>query len=299
MAVRAQTIQIFLPHGDPRGLRIAEITSRTIKACQVPRSELGALLARPEALQPTCYFLFGESVDGGMAYIGQSEDVAQRLASHDDKKDFWSQFVMVVSGTNAFTQTHIRYLEWLAIDRAKKAQRYDLDNGNAGSQPYAPEAIEADILDAFDTISILLASLGFPLFEPILQAHDSAVGAATESRPVFHCSSSEVRATGEWAPEGFVIHAGSTVRGDVVTSISGNASFMKRRQRLIDDGKLRFGDDRRYVVVNNLALSSPSFASSLVLGRPSNGWDAWVTDDGRNLDAVYRQTSVGLGPEQS
>lgn len=33
-----RTIQIFLPDGNPRGVRIAEITSRNVKVVLVPRA---------------------------------------------------------------------------------------------------------------------------------------------------------------------------------------------------------------------------------------------------------------------
>lgn len=37
---RPQTIQFFLPQGEPRGIRIAEITTRIVQAVLVPRSKL-------------------------------------------------------------------------------------------------------------------------------------------------------------------------------------------------------------------------------------------------------------------
>ncbi len=36
-----KTIQIFLPGGDPQGIRIAEITTRILQVIEVPRSLLG------------------------------------------------------------------------------------------------------------------------------------------------------------------------------------------------------------------------------------------------------------------
>ena len=35
-----KTIQIFLPDGNPRSLKIAEITSRTVQAILIPRAKL-------------------------------------------------------------------------------------------------------------------------------------------------------------------------------------------------------------------------------------------------------------------
>ena len=58
---RPQTIQIFLPAGDPRGMRVAEITTRIVRVIEVPRSELGEFLKTPEAQQVGVYFLMRPS----------------------------------------------------------------------------------------------------------------------------------------------------------------------------------------------------------------------------------------------
>jgi len=51
-----QTIQIFLPAGDPQGIRIAEITTRIVRVIEVPRSLLGEFFKMPEAEQVGVYF---------------------------------------------------------------------------------------------------------------------------------------------------------------------------------------------------------------------------------------------------
>lgn len=48
---RPQTIQIYLPAGDPRGMRVAEITTRIVRVIEVPRSQLADFLKMPEAQQ--------------------------------------------------------------------------------------------------------------------------------------------------------------------------------------------------------------------------------------------------------
>lgn len=45
---RPQTIQIFLPDGNPRGVRIADITNRTVKAILFPRNQFDYVLTRNE-----------------------------------------------------------------------------------------------------------------------------------------------------------------------------------------------------------------------------------------------------------
>ena len=102
-----RTIQIFLPTGDPAGIRIAEQTTSIIRLIEVPRSDIADFLKMPEAKQVGLYFLVsGDNKDE--LYIGQSGDVGSRLMQHykDEKKD-WERALVLVSLTNNLTQTHL------------------------------------------------------------------------------------------------------------------------------------------------------------------------------------------------
>jgi predicted GIY-YIG superfamily endonuclease len=123
---RPQTIQIFLPAGDPRGMRVAEITTRIVRVVEVPRSQLGEFLKMPEALQVSVYFLIGELSDTGLprVYIGQTGNVGKRLVQHnqdtDRGKDFWNRALVVVSLTNSMTQTHALFLAGRALQPGER-----------------------------------------------------------------------------------------------------------------------------------------------------------------------------------
>lgn len=51
MTPTPKTIQIFLPGGDPRGLRVAEITTRIVQVIEVPRTRLDEFSRMPESCQ--------------------------------------------------------------------------------------------------------------------------------------------------------------------------------------------------------------------------------------------------------
>jgi non-ribosomal peptide synthetase component F len=70
-----QTIQIFLPASDPRGMRVAEITTRIVRVIEVPRSQLADFLKMPEAQQVGVYFLMGELSEAGLPRL---HDVSHR-----------------------------------------------------------------------------------------------------------------------------------------------------------------------------------------------------------------------------
>ena len=61
MTATPKTIQIFLPSGEPHGIRVAEITTRIIQLIEVPRSLLANFLAMEQSSQVGVYFLIGEA----------------------------------------------------------------------------------------------------------------------------------------------------------------------------------------------------------------------------------------------
>jgi hypothetical protein len=72
MKNKAVTIKLFLVHGDPDGLRTAEISNWSGKAIAGPRSEIGNFLKREEVSSPGVYFLAGvdPETDQPSLYIG-------------------------------------------------------------------------------------------------------------------------------------------------------------------------------------------------------------------------------------
>ena len=282
--LRPQTIQIFLPKGDPRGMRVAEITTRIVRVIEVPRSQLADFLKMPEAQQVGVYVLTGELSDGGLprAYIGQSGNVGNRLAQHNQSKDFWNRALVVISLTNSLTQTHALFLEWLAIAEASKAGRYSLENTNAGTQPYTPAPLQADCHEIHETAATLLATLGQPLFEPLTNAP-----MATGETELFYCKGSGADGVGEYTSEGFVVHKGSKGRAEIVTSIQGTSNERFRNQ-LVVDGILS-ANNGQLVFTRDHLFSSPSMAAMAVMGRSANGWIEWRTAGGKTLDEVKRQ----------
>ncbi|WP_396439917.1 GIY-YIG nuclease family protein [Limnohabitans sp.] len=296
MSSRPQTIQIFLPSGNPRGMRVAEITTRIVRVIEVPRSQLADFLKMPEAQQVGVYFLMGELSEAGLprTYIGQSGSVGKRLEQHHQNKDFWNRAFVVISLTNSLTQTHGLFLEWLAIAEATKAGRYGLENGNTGSQPYTPAPLQADCHEIHETAATLLATLGQPIFEPLTSA-PTAKGIVE----LFYCKGSGADGVGEYTTEGFVVHKGSKGRAEIVPSIQGT-SHERMRSQLITEGVLTENAGNAgsmLVFTRDHLFSSPSTAAMAVMGRSANGWVEWKTASGKTLDEVKRQGVISTNAD--
>ena len=278
-----KTIQIFLPGGDPQGTRVAELTTRIVQVFEVPRSLLGDFFKMPESSQVALYFLTGSEGDGGdpSVYIGQTGDLKTRLSEHNQKKDFWQKALVLISRTNSLTQTHTLFLEWHCLQATKAAGRYVLENGNSGSKPHTPAPLEADCLEIFDTGKTLLATLGFPLFDPVAGTAKTTMG-----HDLFFCTSAGMDGRGLYTPEGFVVLEGSVGRKGNVPSIVGT-SDERFRQKLIETGVMREVGDTVVFTKDHL-FNSPSMALVALAGRTANGWREWKNASGRSLDEVKR-----------
>jgi hypothetical protein len=286
--MNAKTIQIFLPDGDPRGIRVAEITTRIVRVIEVPRDAIEDFQKMTEAKQVGVYFLFGTDPDDDSVhlYIGQTGSCGERLKQHSKEKIFWNKALIVVSLTNSLTQTHGLFLEWFSIKEAKQIGRYIMLNGNGGNRPYTPLPLEADCMEIYETARTLLAILGYPVLEPVLKRRD----VPRPNENVLICESSEAKGRGIYTDEGFVVLKGSSGRRENVPSIEGT-SDARFRERLIADGIMQI-EGNRVVFTKDHLFNSPSMAAVALMGRTANGWIDWRTPDGRSLSALKRDTSL-------
>lgn len=279
--MRGKTIQVFLTDGSPRGIKLAEITSNIELAVFIPRNQINEAGKREEVFLPGVYFLFGESETGSkpIVYIGQSRDCLNRIKNHDQKKDFWNYAVLIVSKTRNFTQTHIEYLEELAISKAVEANRYEIENGNNPRKFKVPETLEADLLDNFDTIKILLSTLGFPLFEGI-------VNVDKKSGTRLYCKGKNSQAEGEYINDGLVVFKGSTAKLDFTPT--SNSTHPLLRSKLAESKIIEKSGDV-YIFLEDYLFPSPSSAASQILARNANGWIEWKSEKGVTLDELVRR----------
>ncbi len=279
--MRGKTIQVFLTDGSPRGIKLAEITSNIELAVFIPRNQINEAGKREEVFLPGLYFLFGESETSSkpIVYIGQSRNTLDRIKKNDHQKDFWNYAVLIVSKTKSFTQTQIEYLEALAVSKAIEANRYEIENGNTPRHFKVSETLEADLLDNFDTIKILLSTLGFPLFEGL-------AGSAKKQAARLFCKAKNAKAEGEYGDDGLVVFKGSAAVAEFAPT--SNSGLFLLRNKLIESKVLEKEGDV-CVFKEDYLFSSPSAAAAQIQGRNANGWVEWKDAKGRTLDELKRK----------
>jgi hypothetical protein len=98
-------------------------------------------------------------------YIGQGDGVGPRIESHAQTKDFWNWGIIFVSNSGGLNRAHVTWLEYALIQRALKAKRCHLDNGNAPQEPALTEAEKADTKGFLKEILQILPLVGLRAFE--------------------------------------------------------------------------------------------------------------------------------------
>ena len=143
------TIRIFVPDGDPDGVRLIDRMNWTGIGLAFPRAKWPEIKQRPEFARTGVYILdgyrsVGDDDDFPTIYIGQGDVVRQRVDSHFRNKDFWDRGIVFISTSGGLNRAHVTWLEYALVNRAAQTKRCHLDNGNVPQEPFLTEAERAD-----------------------------------------------------------------------------------------------------------------------------------------------------------
>ncbi|WBY03672.1 GIY-YIG nuclease family protein [Ramlibacter tataouinensis] len=269
------TIKLFLPHGDAKSLRTAEISNWSGKAIAAPRTELDELLSREELDKPGIYILLGTDpeTNAPRAYIGEAEVLRERLKQHKSK-EFWIGAIAFVSKDENLTKAHVRHLESRLLSEATSVGRYALDQNQAGGSKL-PESDREDMEVFLGRIRQLLPVLGSDILTPVVQQ------ATSMSAPdLLFCTVKNAEAQGKRSPNGFVVYKGSTAVAE--ERPSAHQWVKNLRQQLLDEGTLVI-ENGLLRFVKDAEFSSPSSAAATIKGGNANGLTAWRRKDGTTL----------------
>jgi hypothetical protein len=277
------TIKLFLPRGDAKSLRTAEISNWTGKAVAAPRTEIDELLAREELDKAGVYILIGNDplTNAPRAYIGEAEVIRERLKQHKTK-EFWVSAIVFVSKDENLTKAHVRYLESRLLAEAAKVNRFTLEQNQAGGAKL-PESDREDMEVFLARIRQLLPVLGSDILAPIAQP-------AAKAQPggVLYCRIRGAEGRGQRTVNGFVIFRGSTAVLEERPSAENYLYVMAQRRQLIAEGVLT--EKAGFLVFTRDAeFSSPSAAAAVIHGGSANGLIAWKTEGGKSLKQLDEQ----------
>jgi hypothetical protein len=269
------TIKLFLPRGDAKSLRTAEISNWSGKAIAAPRTELDSLLSREELARAGVYILLGTDPDtnGPQAYIGEAEIIGDRLRQHRARE--WTSAIIFTSKDENLTKAHVRYLESRLLSEATEVRRFSLAQNQAGGSKL-PESDREDMEVFLARIRQLLPVLGSDILTPI-----ATVSAGSPSTQLF-CRIKGLEARGQRTANGFVVFKASAAVLEERPSVAQSPYISAQRKQLLEVGALVAKSDR-LLFTKDTEFSSPSTAAAIVRGGSANGLIEWKSADGKTL----------------
>ena len=278
------TIKLFLPKGDSKRLRTAEISNWTGKAIAAPRTDLDDLLVREELEKAGVYVLLGTDVASNRpkAYIGEAEVIRERLKQHRTK-EFWTSVIVFVSKDENLTKAHVRYLEQRLLAEAEKTRRFILEQNQAGGAKL-PESDREEMEVFLARIAQLLPVLGTDLITPVGDAQP-----ASRHDNLLICRNKNAEAKGMQTASGFVVFKGSTAVRDERPSAENYPYVIAQRRQLVADATL-VEQNGLLVFSRDVEFTSPSAAAAVIHGGSANGWAAWKNREGKSLKQMEEES---------
>jgi hypothetical protein len=282
-----KTIKLFLLDAEPDGRIVCELSNWNGKAYRIPRGMVKDCSDRQDLKTTAVYLLFGKpdtSTGKAQVYIGEAENVYQRLGSHVSEKDFWNEAVVFISKDENLNKAHIKYLESRLHSIANEAQRYDIRNSNTPTKSSISESDQAEMEEFIEYIKILINAMGFKVFEPLIK--ESSDPTTPKLERLYIKAARGANATGRRTTDGFLVFRGSEIATDTVQSYR-DRGYDKLRDELLD-AQLIVPSGNKLVFVKDYLFSSPSSAAMVVMGRTANGMKEWKDDKGRELKEIEK-----------
>ena len=275
---RPFSITLFMPDGDPDGLRLVEKSHWTGVGVVFNRTNYKQVVTRAEFDKSGVYVLVGREEGSSLPtiYVGEGDPIKDRLNQHYGKKEFWERAIFFVSGkTGSLNKAHAQLLEYRLIEAARAARQCKLDNVNTPTPPTLSEAECADVESFLLDMLSIFPLLGLRVFEK--------TETTTKPSNLLFLESKGIKATGYEDPKGFVVCKGSQVLKEEQATI--HQYMVTLRKDLVEQEVIE-EDGQNYVFTQDQVFGSPSTAAGVILRRTANGRIEWKTKDGKTLKAV-------------
>lgn len=273
---KPRLIQTYLLDGTLEGVRIVEVSESQVKAFVVPRIKLNNIKDRQELKQPSLYLLVNSGEN--QVYIGESENFFHRIKTHDQSKDFWDLAIAIVSSTNHLEKGDVKYLESLAVEKAKASAAVEILNKTVPVRNTIHEFKVHSLQAVLDDTAFIAELLGYSIFST---KQDRA-------EETWYCVTKKTNAKAQFRGDKFVVLAGSIVDKSYAPSWGKDwpKALAERIELLTKYGK-DHGDATE--LTENVSFRSPNHAAGFLAGRSMNAWIGYKNSDGKTMDEIMRK----------
>lgn len=283
-----KTIKLFLLDAEPNARVVCELSNWNGKAYRIPRGLVKECSDREDLKTTAVYLLFGKadtSTGKPQVYIGEAENVYQRLGSHVSEKDFWNEAVVFISKDENLNKAHIKYLESRLYSIATEAQRFVIKNSNTPTLSSISESDQAEMEEFIEYIKIMINTLGFKVLEPLVSREEQD-SIEQKNERLYIKAARGANGVGKRTADGFLVFKNSEIAVDTVKSYRDRGND-KLRNELIDANLIQKKGDK-LVLIEDYLFSSPSSAAMVVMGRTANGMKEWKDASQKELKEIEK-----------
>lgn len=274
-----RSLELYFVDGRPDGMLTAEVFNWTGHVLRAPRTQMREALARPEAGYTGIYLLLGEIEGRPRLYVGETEDLRERLRDHVKGKDWWESAVLITTAGDALHKAHVKYLESRLVEIARDVGAMDLENGNTPPRSSLSEAATASMESFINTLMMVLPAIRVDLFtararhvSSTIANNETALGDAptfTYLRPNLGLSARAILLEND-----FTVLTGSTLKKDFDQRYAGDR-FSSLHKRLLAENVIEIRGEAA-VFVKDFAFSSAKEAAKVILGRSNSSKTQWI-----------------------
>lgn len=199
------------------------------------------------------------------------------MQPHTFEKDgsYWTETVIFVTPDGTLEKGRVKYLENRFFTIATDAKRYIVKNGNTPAQSPMPKRIR-DLLEEFlINVKLILPALGYMTFVPLPSSDKADADAENEFLYFSRNKGKGGNAIGKITSDGFWVLKGSYIYPQVADY---TASGIKKAR-----GNYANRIDKNGILQEDICFGSPSYASTFVCGKNSNGLKEWKNKSGKSL----------------
>ncbi|WP_107496130.1 GIY-YIG nuclease family protein [Thalassobius sp. I31.1] len=282
MSTAGRSLELFFIDGRPDGMLTAEVFNWTGHVLRLPRTQLKQALQRPETKYTGVYVLIGERDGTPLAYIGESEDLGERLRSHAAKKDWWDTAILITSAANNLHKAHVKYLEARLVEIAREVGTMPLDNGNTPPRSSLSEAATSNMESFLETLQMVLPAIRVDMFLNKATSSDDA-DQTRAAYPTFELSVTRhnIHARSVLKNGEMIVLAGSVAQSQWIGKSRETNLRSRVFSELLSTGVIRI-EGEKCVFEKDYAFQSTSAAAELITGRSTSGPTSWkLESDGR------------------
>jgi hypothetical protein len=258
----------------PSGFDVIEPLASSPLVLTVDASWRGGARNMPMLQQPGVYLAF----TGARAYVGTSENLANRIANGPHLSDF-EHIAVIVDRNGILTAREAEVVERILHQMATHTGDFAAINeipAGTSVTPQRYEALRLFVVNAMVMLrhaGVMFTGMNFRhvIAGPRAMQDTPVIPIIDRDGPIFELEGVGVNARAAQVGDDWILMRGSTIRRDVVASA--NSSVSIRRAEYLCSGLLREHGEV-YQLISNIRFGSASAAAQFVVGSKGRSWVA-------------------------